>query len=365
MSINDLTTTIQGIKDAKEELRGAINAKGGTLADDAKLSDFKDAVEGLPSGGSAFAVDFGEEIATGNPYFIGALQEDIDYYNQIQAERAAYAAGTGGRSDADIQKDPEFTRKIAWWPKGMAVVLPKRYVNLRTLPKFTPITCFQGFQYAFNLKDVYNVDFSQAKDFNSAFYYSGIAKLRLKVSATNILGICSGCCNLKEVYLECEGTANSLGSGFQNCFYLTEAILIIPAVNTISNIFQGCIELRKVSIESSNLTNVTNAFSGTNAMEEISIDITNIGSITGWGKMPSLIDGRIKGLKASLIIESQYLTMDSIKYILDNCQAREDGASYTLTLQVDVKARFMAKCDEDASYAEALANATAKGLTIA
>lgn len=50
MNINDLTNTIQGIKDAKEDLRGAINAKGGTLADDAKLSEFKDAVEGLPSG---------------------------------------------------------------------------------------------------------------------------------------------------------------------------------------------------------------------------------------------------------------------------------------------------------------------------
>lgn len=51
MSINDLTNTIQSIKDAKEDLRGAINAKGGTLSDDAKLSEFKDAVEGLPSGG--------------------------------------------------------------------------------------------------------------------------------------------------------------------------------------------------------------------------------------------------------------------------------------------------------------------------
>lgn len=57
--------------------------------------------------------------------------------------------------------------------------------------------------------------------------------------------------------------------------------------------------------------------------------------------------------------------LDSVKHILDNCIARNDGASYTLTLHEDVKTRFMAKCDEDASYAEALANANAKGLTIA
>lgn len=50
MSIDDLTTTIQGIKDAKENLRGAINAKGGTLADDAKLSEFKEAVENIKTG---------------------------------------------------------------------------------------------------------------------------------------------------------------------------------------------------------------------------------------------------------------------------------------------------------------------------
>lgn len=88
--------------------------------------------------------------------------------------------------------------------------------------------------------------------------------------------------------------------------------------------------------------------------------------------MPSMRDGRIKGLKASLSIflESQYLTMDSVKYILDNCQARADGAAYTLTLHADVKAAFMAKCTEgdenyDAEYAASLASANEKGLTIA
>ncbi|MBR2862389.1 MAG: leucine-rich repeat protein [Bacteroidaceae bacterium] len=342
------------------------------MADDVKIDGYAEKIGEIQQGGggSQFAIDFGEEIYTNNAYTMTAEQEDIDYYNQIQAERAAYAAGTGGRSDAEILADPEFKRKIAWWPKGMDVVLPKRYVNLRTLPKFTPTSCFQGFQYTFHLKDVYNVDFSQAKDFNSAFYYSGIEKLRLKATATNIYSLCYTCVNLKEVYLECNGTANDFGSGFLNCLNLIEAILIIPAVNNISNLFQGCQSLRKVSIENPNLTNVTNAFSGVVNLEEISIDITNIGSIIGWSKMQSLIDGRIKGLKASLTIESQYLTMASVKYILDNCQAREDGAAYTLTLHADVKAAFMAKCTEgdenyDAEYAATLAAANAKGLTIA
>lgn len=366
-----ITENINRIKQAKADIKEAIISKGVEVSDNVRIDGYAEKIgEIQQGGGSQFAIDYGEEIYTNNAYSMTAEQEDIDYYNQIQAERAAYAAGTGGRSDAEIQNDPEFKRKIAWWPKGMAVVLPKRYANLRTLPKFTPTSCFQGFQYTYRLKDVYNVDFSQAKDFNSAFYHSGIEKLRLKISAIKIESLCSSCSNLKEVYLECDGTANSLGLGFQSCFYLTEAILIIPAVNNIGHIFQGCSVLRKVSIESSNLTNVTNAFSGTIAIEEISIDITNIGSITGWSKMPSLIDGRIKGLKASLTIESSYLTMDSVKYILDNCQARADGASYTLTLHANVKEAFMAKCTEgdenyDAEYAATLAAANAKGLTIA
>lgn len=367
-----ITENIERIQQAKIDIKEAIIAKGVEVADDVRIDGYAEKIVEIQQGGgsSQFAIDYGEEIYTNNAYSMTSEQEDIDYYNQIQAERAAYAAGTGGRSDAEIFADPEFRKKIAWWPKGMAVVLPKRYVNLRTLPKFTPTSCFQGFQYTSNLKDVYNIDFSQVKDFNSAFYYSGIEKLRLKVSATNIYNICNTCFNLKEVYIENDGTANEISSGFVNSFNLTEAILIIPAVNSITNTFQGCQRLRKVSIESSNLTNVTNAFSGANAVEEISIDITNIDSITGWGKMQSLIDGRIKGQKASLIIESQYLTMDSVKYILDNCQARADGAAYTLTLHADVKAAFMAKCTEgdenyDAEYAATLAAANAKGLTIA
>lgn len=50
---------INRIKQAKADIKEAIIAKGGTLAEDAKLSEFKEAVEGLPSGGASF-----EEIMT-------------------------------------------------------------------------------------------------------------------------------------------------------------------------------------------------------------------------------------------------------------------------------------------------------------
>lgn len=46
-----ITENINRIKQAKADIKEAIIAKGGTLAEDAKLSEFKGAIEGLPSGG--------------------------------------------------------------------------------------------------------------------------------------------------------------------------------------------------------------------------------------------------------------------------------------------------------------------------
>lgn len=276
-----IAENLQRIQDAKADLREAIIDKGGTLADDAKLSEFAEAVEGLPSGGSAFAVDFGEEIYTGNPGFVGIMQEDIDYYNQIQAERAAYAAGAGGRSDAEIQADPEFKKKIAWWPKGMGFPSTQgisEHINLLSYADLSPII------------------------YTTNAFYNCYRLQSLDVNSTN---------------------AASLIRFIYNCFGLIDA---------------GLIDVSKA---------------------------TNLSAL-GLDTLPILRNIRLHGINGSIKInKTNVLTLESVKYILDNCQARADGAAYTLTLHADVKARFMANCDEDASYAEALANATAKGLTIA
>ena len=79
-----------------------------------------------------------------------------------------------------------------------------------------------------------------------------------------------------------------------------------------------------------------------------------------------LKDAYISGLQVRLYLGgAPNVTVDSIKYICDHCQAREDGASYIMSLHADVKAAFEAKCAEDAEYAASLANAIEKGLTIA
>ena len=114
-----ITENINRIEQAKADIKEAIIAKGVEVSDDVRIDGYAEKIGEIKQGGGGqFAIDFGEEIATGNPYFIGALQEDIDYYNQIQAERAAYAAGTGGRSDIEILADPNFKKKNSLVAEG-------------------------------------------------------------------------------------------------------------------------------------------------------------------------------------------------------------------------------------------------------
>ena len=104
------------LTDFLTDVADAIRAKKGTT-DKINPQDFSNEIRRLPIGdASPFAIDFGEEIASGNPTFINALQEDINYYNEIQRKRASGEI----TNDAELAKSQEFRDKIAWWPKGMS-----------------------------------------------------------------------------------------------------------------------------------------------------------------------------------------------------------------------------------------------------
>ena len=78
---------------------------------------------------------------------------------------------------------------------------------------------------------------------------------------------------------------------------------------------------------------------------------------------------KIKGLHISINLnQASFLDVESIKFILDNCQQADEA--YTLTLHATAKQNFLNKCTEghqdyDAEYAASLASATEKGLTLA
>ncbi|MEE1081627.1 MAG: hypothetical protein U0L19_11020 [Bacteroidales bacterium] len=369
-----ITENINRIKQAKADIKEAIIAKGVEVADDVRIDGYAEKIGEIKQGGggSQFAIDYGEEIYTNNAYSMTAEQEDIDYYNQIQAERAAYAAGTGGRSDAEIQADPEFKRKIAWWPKGMELYGNKtfaNFINIRTVPN---ISITSGSQYFINttkLQIVDNVDVSAFKGYLSYFFKnSSIRNLDISSPAASAAGVCEKCFHLTRAKVKIENVKDLYGA-FIDCINLIDAEIIAPSATSLGDMFQRCNRLKRAIIKSSP-SSVSNMLNGTSALEVFELDVSNVNSnVAGWDTT-ALRVATIKGLHVGLSIISQSLELDSVKYILDNCQARADGAAYTLTLHANVKAAFMAKCTEgdenyDAEYAATLAAANAKGLTIA
>ena len=271
-------------------------------------------------------MDFGKEIATGNPYTLDSLADDIAYYNQIQEERRLYAEGLGGRSDDAILADPEFREKIAWWPKGMKHPTSiNKYVKLVEYRSESSTHTAQYAQDCYSLKRV-SVDFSNDINGNALF---------------------QRCFMLEELSLDLS-RCTLVASVAETCHFLRNANIVTYAATNANYMFNGC--SRVASITGLNFpfnSNYYNIFAGCN----------------------SLVHLELAGLKANLSTSSSpLLSVESVKCILDNCQ--HSDTAYTLTLHADVLARFMNKCTEgheeyDAEYAASLASANSKGLTFA
>lgn len=117
------------------DVADAIREKKGT-SEPINPQEFSNEIKGIESG-SPFAVDFGEEIASGNAAYINALQEDIDYYNEVvRSIESGENVGDDytGKSNEFGIKEYEFKEKIAFWPKniGYSRKLGIPYTNLRT-----------------------------------------------------------------------------------------------------------------------------------------------------------------------------------------------------------------------------------------
>lgn len=302
---------IARIQQAKADIKEAIIAKGVEVADDVKIDGFADKIGEIQQGGGGqFAIDFGEEIYTNNAYSMTAEQEDIDYYNQIQAERAAYAAGTGGRSDAEIQNDPEFKRKIAWWPKGM--------------------------KFGYTFLDFVRLKFLDASGFN----FTGRRD-----------NICKNCTSLNRVdnlSLE-EGTIITNAFAFSGIKY---ANFNLPSATSITSLFQYCLQLTTIKLTSTtNIENYSGVCTGNLYLKEVVIDdmskATNVANLFAY-------DNKIEKLKLgkvgiALSCTSPVLSPESIAYILRN---RLNGKAWKFTLNATAKAKFLAKVDDGSVYEE-------------
>lgn len=305
---------------------------------------FADEIKNLPSGSSPFAVDFGEEIATGNAAYINALQEDIDYYNEIQRKRAS-----GEVTDAQLLNDAEFKRKIAWWPKGMAETRLENYLSIRSV-NFSSIQDFpnncpklERYKGKVSGKTLNSNNFVfTAVPFISSYEEDSEAATLIDGSAITNFQEAFRCSSFEKVRLHLPNVTNA-NSALGDQRSIQEIYIDMPNITAISLFARGCVA-KKIYAHIPMVRSISSCFDISYNLEEL----------------------YISGLAASLgMPNNNRVSVESIKYILDNCQAREDGASYTLTLNAAVKTAFLAKCDEDAEYAASLASANAKGLTLA
>lgn len=331
------------IQDLLHDVADAIRAKKGT-EELINPQDFSNEIKNLPSEASPFAVDFGEEIASGNAYTPDALQEDIDYYNQIQEERRLYAEGLGGRRDDSILADPEFRKKIAWWPKGMSK--ESMYVgkcsNLRELEGWimSNYSIFNNFVPFFHL-DRLRIDATNSQNRLGYFLYNGSVK-DVDVTFPNVTEVILSFYNYvgktaRVSFPICEKEIQNLFWGVR-C--LTSLWLHTPLVTRMSNCVRECPELTDLYWDVSSATTLSYCCYN----------------------FKSLVSCHIYGLRATLSLSSHpNITSESVHYIIQNANGGTSDAPITLTLHATAKANW----EVSEYYAEDVAKAQELNITIA
>ena len=214
-------------------------------------------------------------------------------------------------------------------------------------------------------------DFSQLTHAQWMFYdCTSLREIDLQnAPLTNASETFYNCFNLRKINgLDVTKVTNAY-SMLQNCYSLTGKIVLnLESCTNIGNLIQGCYKVEEIDINLPILTGMLQySFRGLTSLKKAIVNIPNI-QIHRWPFYGSdnIEELYIKGLRVDMELSSKTkLTVSSIKYMCDNCLTRDDGASYTLTLNSEVKTAFLAKCDEDAEYAASLAAANAKGLSIA
>lgn len=343
-----ITDNINRIKQAKADIKEAIIAKGVEVADDVRIDGYAEKIGEIQQGGGGqFAIDYGEEIYTNNSYSMTAEQEDIDYYNQIQAERAAYAAGTGGRSDDEIFADPFFKGKIVWWPKGMKrndTAIMRYMYRLRELTEPTMQCKNSNYMLAdcINLK-IAEIDATTSTRgsyfFNNCFTLEKvIANFDNITEATYMYARCGA---LKDGEFPLSyPNLTSMNSTFLDCRHIVNVKLeTLPLINT-NAAFNGCTNLEQVELNiggKMKTGGLTNTFYGTSKLK--------VCHLVGWNSL-------------SLNIPSPVLEPESVHYILFNT---EDATARTLTLHATAKANWEAS----EYYEEDVARAQELNITIA
>lgn len=341
-----ITENINRIKQAKADIKEAIIAKGVEVADDVKIDGYAEKIGEIQQGGgdSQFAIDYGEEIYSNNAYTMTAEQEDIDYYNQIQAERAAYAAGTGGRSDAEILADTEFRRKIAWWPKGMS-----------------KNSIFIGKCY--NLREMDGWVMSNYSIFNEFIPFLHMGRLRINASTSqNRLGYFLNKGSVEDIDVTFP-KVTSITTCFCNYVGKIAKVSFPNCEESVMSLFFQVICLEQLHLETPKVQTLVNCVRECTSLKELYWDVSSAKTLSYCCyNFKTLVKCHIYGLSANLSLSSHpKITPESVHFILQNANGGTAEAPITLTLHATAKANWEAS----EYYEEDVARAQELNITIA
>lgn len=329
------------IQDLLHDVADAIREKKGTT-EKINPQAFSEEIKNLPSGASPFAVDFGEEIASGNPYTLDSLTDDIAYYNQIQEERRLYAEGKGGRSDDAILADPEFKEKIAWWPKGLAK--PISFYEFFSLKEFdddtyTPNFYTGTFSRCPKLTRV-RANFSSDRAYQMFYNCSSLERVEGDLSKIkNAQSAFYGCSNIGKGMFDYDMPLAGDISSMLSFTLIRKAVITSKVFYTANSLFYNCASLREAHIDISHTPNIVNMFNGCWALE--------LPYVKGW-TTGSLGINNFSAIKP-----------EGIHYIIQN--AVRSDTTKTLALKATAKANWEAS----EYYAEDLGKAQELNITIA
>lgn len=329
------------LTDFLTDVAEAIREKKGTT-EKINPQNFSEEIKNLPSEASPFAVDFGEEIASGNPYTLDSLTDDIAYYNQIQEERRLYAEGKGGRSDTAILADPEFKEKIAWWPKGMAKPTSFRgFISLKEFDDetYTPTYYTGTFQGCTKLTRI-RANFSSDRGYQMFYMCASLERVDGDLSkiknAESAFYLCS---NIGRGVFDYDMPLAENMNSMLSYTAITKAIITSKVFTSAMSLFAKCQFLREVHIDISHAPNITAMFDSCWALE--------LPYVKGW------TTGDI-GIRSFSTIKPE-----GIHYIIQN--AVRSDTTKTLALNNTAKAKWEAS----EYYAEDLAKAQELNITIA
>lgn len=234
------------LKDFLTDIADAIREKKGT-EDKINPQNFSTEIASIETD-SPFAVDFGEEIATMDPYTLASLREDIDYYNEVQRKRAS-----GEVTDDELIRDVDFRKRIAWWPKGMKFIKDINGSYTMISLKYMSDIVATGysanlFVRAVSLSRIDNFDLTGATALNSAFAYTGLIEVNFSLdSATDVSSMFTNCYKLRKAKLHCPLCTN-FGNLFIFCYYLDEVEINIDKGTNLTNMFTYCYYLKTAKV---------------------------------------------------------------------------------------------------------------------